>query len=351
MKDPRKIRYLNRTWKKWTVIFLVILSFLYIMNRNAPYQRNEGTVFGTTYLIIYENKKDLHTAIIREMQKVDAALSMFNDTSIVTRINRNEEVQPNDMFLQVFQRAQEVSAATEGAFDVTVAPLVNAWGFGFEKSKDMTQEKIDSLLLFVGYKKVTLKNKKIQKEDPRLRMDFSAIAKGYGVDAVATLLEKKGIDNYMVEIGGEVRVKGKSDKRKEDTDRMWRIGINRPVEDSSGMKHPLQGILRLTDRGMATSGNYRNYYYKDGVRYAHTINPHNGYPVQHSLLSATVLASDCMTADAYATSFMVMGLEKAIRIVNNHKELDACFLYSDSTGALKTWISQGIEKDLTLTPP
>lgn len=343
MEKAKLLRALNKSWKKWLVLFVIFLLIGYIVRRGA-YQQNDGMIFGTTYHIVYENNEDLQEEIVFELKKVDAALSMFNDTSVIARINRNEEVVLNEMFLTVFSRAMEISERTDGAFDVTVAPLVNAWGFGFEKSKDMTPYKVDSLLQFVGFRKVVLEGERILKSNPRLRMDFSAIAKGYGVDVVARFLESRGVHNYMVEIGGEVNVKGKAPLRKGSKDRLWRIGINKPFDDSLSTDPSLQAVLKLTDCGMATSGNYRNYYYKQGKRYAHTIDPHTGYPVQHTLLSATVLAPDCMTADAYATAFMVMGLEKAVRYVEMHNELDAYFLYSDSTGRLKEWISGSMKE-------
>lgn len=346
MKETGVWRVLEKSWKKGLVLCVILFLVGYIVCGGGTYHRNEGTVFGTTYHIVYESNDDLHDGIMQELKKVDGALSMFNDTSQLARINRNEAVEPDEMFLTVFTRAMEISGLTDGAFDVTVAPLVNAWGFGFEKSQEMTSYKVDSLLQFVGYRNVKLQAGKIVKKTPLLRMDFSAIAKGYGVDVVARFLEREGVRNYMVEIGGEVNVKGKAPLRKDSKDRLWKIGINKPFEDSLSTGQSLQAVLKLTDCGMATSGNYRNFYYKEGKRYAHTIDPHTGYPVQHTLLSATVLAPDCMTADAYATAFMVMGLEKAIRFVKNRSELDAYFLYSDSTGRLKEWVSEPMKEKL-----
>jgi len=289
----------------------------------------------------------LNEEIVAELKKVDAALSMFNDNSTVARINRNENPPLHTTFLRVFNRAMKISKATNGAFDITVAPLVNAWGFGFEKSDDMTKKKVESLLQYVGYEKVRIVKGRIKKAHPKVRLDFSAIAKGYGVDAVAHYLKSKGVHNFMIEIGGEVVVKGLAPKHEDsdsETPRLWRIGINKPIEDSLNVDHRLQDIIQITDCGMATSGNYRNFYYKDGKRYAHTIDPHTGYPVQHTLLSSTVLASDCMTADAYATAFMVMGIEKAKALVLSYKSLDAYFIYTDKNGTLRVWMSPRMER-------
>ena len=202
------------------------------------------------------------------MHEVDSALSMFNKQSIISRVNRNEPTELNDMFINVLQTALQVSDDTQGAFDITVAPLVNAWGFGFQNDSTPDQRAVDSLMQFVGYKKLSFDGKKIRKSDPRMMLDCSAIAKGYGVDAVAQLLQEKGVENYMVEIGGEIATKGISEKRLP-----WRIGVTKPTDNPMEDKTELQTVLNVTDKCMATSGNYRNFYYKGGKKYAHTIDP------------------------------------------------------------------------------
>ena len=245
----------------------------------------------------------------------------------------------NEHFLHVFNLAQQISAETEGAFDITVAPLVNAWGFGFKHSIDIDPNVIDSLRQFVGYQKIKLEDGKIVKEDARTMLDCSAIAKGYGVDRVARLLDQKGVQHYMVDIGGEVVLKGKNPRMK-----TWRIGINKPVEDSLSVNQELQTILEVSGVGMATSGNYRKFYYKDGKRYAHTIDPRVGTPVQHNILSATVIAKDCTTADAYATAFMVMGLEEAKAFCEAHPELHAYFICDGEGDSYEIFATPGMEK-------
>ena len=243
----------------------------------------------------------------------------------------------DSLFTDVYLLAEQISKETHGAFDITVAPLVNAWGFGFDSSTLVDSITIDSLRQFIGFNKVSLQNGKIVKSDPRIKLDCSSIAKGYGVDCVARLLDKKGIENYMIDIGGELVMKGKNAKM--DT---WRIGINKPIEDSLSQNQELQTVLTLTNAGLATSGNYRNFYYKDGKRYAHTIDPRIGYPVQHNILSATVVAKDCATADAYATSFMVLGLDSAKAICNRHPELDAYFIYATPDGKNDIYFTEGM---------
>lgn len=281
------------------------------------YRKNSNFVFGTIYNITYQSSEDLQQEIEAELMKVDGEFSMFNPESTVARINRGDSaVERSAMFQEVFQLAQTVNGETDGAFDITVAPLVNAWGFGFKHEQLPTPAQVDSLLQI------------------RSQMDFSAIAKGYGCDMVARLLESKGIHNYMVEIGGEVVVSGQNSKGDK-----WHIGITKPTDDSLSVDGEMQTVLSITDRAMATSGNYRNFYYQGGRKYAHTIDPRTGYPVQHSLLSATVFAADCATADAYATSFMVLGLEGAKTVLQRHPELMAYLIYTDEQGQLAVWSS------------
>ena len=293
-------------------------------------------VFGTFYKITYQHDKNLQKEIEAQLKSVNDALSMFDKKSIITAVNNNEPVKLNDMFVNVFKLAQSISEDTDGAFDITVAPLVNAWGFGYKSGALPSQQDIDSIRAFVGYQKVKLSRMRIQKEDARLTLDCSAIAKGYGTDVVARYFLREGIKNFMVEIGGEIVTHGVNPKRQQ-----WSIGIEKPVEDSLAMKSELQTVLKVDDIAMATSGNYRNFYYKDGKKYAHTIDPKTGFPVQHNILSATVLAKQCAVADAYATAFMVMGLEKSKEVLARHKDLKAYLIYDDN-GKYGIWKSPGL---------
>lgn len=330
-----------------SVIFLIVFLAFYLL-RDKPtaasgiYQRDEGTVFGTLYHISYEYDKNIHQDIKNELQRFDNSLSTFNKQSVISRINQNDTtVEADEWFTHVFLKGREVSDATEGSFDMTVAPLVNAWGFGFKKSDSVTPEMIDSIRQFVGYDKVQLKGKKLIKSDTRIMLDASAIAKGYACDVIGQLLSSKGIKNFMVEIGGEVTAKGKNASGK-----CWRIGINKPIEDASASSGEIQDIVNICDGGMATSGNYRNFYYKEGKRYAHTIDPRTGYPVQHTLLSATVIGPDCMTADAFATAFMVMGLEKSMEVVRQNPEIEAYFIYAAGESENAVAMSDGFKEYL-----
>ena len=288
-----------------------------------PYQHDEGFIFGTVYSITYQSDDNLKADIEAELQKVDCEFSMFNEKSTVARINRGEDVRRSSMFQEVFELAQTVNRETDGAFDITVAPLVNAWGFGFKHEQLPTRHQVDSLLKI------------------RNQYDFAAIAKGYGSDVVARLLRSRGIKNFMVEIGGEIVTQGISEKRVP-----WKIGVTKPTDDSLSVSGELQTVLNVTDMAMATSGNYRNFYYKGGKKYAHTIDPKTGYPVQHSLLSATVLAKSCAMADAYATSFMVMGGERAKAVLERHPELMAYFIFSQPDGSNAVWFSPSLKRKI-----
>ena len=332
---------MNKKKLIWQIPFLLmlIIGTVVILQKQPPFRTNEGLVFGTIYKITYQHQEDLHNDIKAALMEVDNALSPYNKNSIISRINHNQDTLLNEHFTHVFELAQKISTQTEGAFDITVAPLVNAWGFGFKHSIDIAPNVIDSIGQFVGYQKIRLSDGKITKDDPRTMLDCSAIAKGYGVDVVARTLDKKGVQHYMVDIGGEVVVKGKNSRMK-----TWRIGINKPVEDSLSINQELQTILEVSGVGMATSGNYRKFYYKDGKRYAHTIDPRIGHPVQHSILSATVIAKDCTTADAYATAFMVMGLEKSMEFCKAHPELDAYFICDGEGDTYEIHYTPGMER-------
>ena len=322
MDDRQKKKML---WQMPFLALLIVGTVLIIrQQRSMPYQHDQGTIFGTFYNVTYQSDNNLKAEIEAELRKVDAEFSMFNDTSTVARINRGEQPKRSAMFEEVWQLAETVHKETDGAFDISVAPLVNAWGFGFKHEQMPNRQQVDSLLRI------------------RNQYDFSAIAKGYGSDVVARLLRSHDVQNFMVEIGGEIVTQGVSDKRLP-----WKIGVIKPTDDSLSVGGELQTVLNMTDIAMATSGNYRNFYYKGGRKYAHTIDPKTGYPVQHSLLSATVLARSCATADAYATSFMVLGVERAKEVLEKHPELMAYFIFARPDGTNDVWFSPSLKSKIT----
>lgn len=324
-------------------LFLLIFGSIWIINKNShiPYQQDNGFIFGTIYKITYQHPGNLKAEIEAELKQFDGSLSPFNDTSTISRINRNEPVKPDKKFYTCVKRSLEISEATHGAFDITIAPLVNAWGFGFKKGIFPDSIQVDSMMQFTGYRKIHLTENSLKKDDPRILLNCSAVAKGYAVDIVADFLRKKGVKNFMVDIGGEIVTQGVNPNQS-----FWRIGINKPIDDSLSVNQEIEQILELKDAGLATSGNYRNFYYRDGVKYAHTIDPRTGYPVQQTILSATVIAQDCMTADAYATAFMVMGLEEARRFLEKHKEINAYFIYTGPDGKYQSFYTEGMKQYL-----
>ncbi|MBD0298220.1 MAG: FAD:protein FMN transferase [Flavisolibacter sp.] len=301
-----------------------------------------GEAQGTTYHITYlsGDKKNYGTEIDSLLKAIDLSLSTYIPNSIISRINKNDTaVVVDNYFSDVFNKAQEVSEKTRGLFDVTVAPVINAWGFGFTKKAQVDSTMIDSLLRFIGYKMVRLEGRRLVKAKPQVMLDFNAIAQGYTVDVLASFLESKGISNYLVELGGEVKAKGKKSNNED-----WKIGIDQPREAATEGR-PLKAIIRLENKALATSGNYRKFYVEKGRKFSHIINPHTGYPAKHNLLSATVIADDCMTADAYATAFMVMGVEKAKQFLLENKSLnlEVFFIY-DENGTWKTYTSETLRK-------
>ncbi len=314
-----------------SLIYLVSLMLFFAcgLRDQGPQQVNiRGVVFGTYYSIIYydDDGRVFQRGIDSLFRDFNSSLSFYDPNSLLSRVNRNEEDVVDDYFRVVFMRSQQISEETNGAFDVTVFPLVNNWGFGFSERAQMTAEKVDSMLEFVGFKKARLENGHIVKTDERVQLDFNAIAKGYAADLIGLFLESKGVHTYMVEIGGDLVAKGvKPDGSK------WRIGLEIPAEDMTA-EQQWDYLVEIQDVGLATSGDYRRYQEVDGQRYSHTINPKTGYPVVHNLLSASVFAPDAMSADAYATAFMVMGLDAAIEFVESRDDLEAYFIFSENDG-------------------
>ena len=327
--------------KKWIALgFAIIAAVLLLLLPNTPkkqYYHNQGNVFGTYYNIRYEGSEDLHQAIQQRLQEFDHSLSMFNPQSVISKVNRNDSVVTDSLFEAMYHEAHAISQLSGGAFDITVAPLVNAWGFGTKIQEPRTKNQdinLDSIKAFVGYQHIRLNNHHLEKDDNRITLDASAIAKGYACDVVADLLRENGCQNLLVDIGGEVVLQGVNDKGN-----AWRVGITRPTIDATGAEKELQEVIASNDLCMATSGNYLQYYFVDGQRRSHTIDPRNGYPVQHSLLSATVTASTCMRADALATACMVLGEQAALDMINQTTDA-ACYLIIADSDTLRIATSQ-----------
>ncbi|MDX9941949.1 MAG: FAD:protein FMN transferase [Bacteroidales bacterium] len=322
------------------LVFFIIAFSACRLSPKIPQQVSiRGVVFGTYYSISYFDKK---ATLYQE--EIDSLFAVFNESmsyyvpqSLISRVNNNEAREVDEFFRVVYQHSLEVYQATEGAFDPTVSPLVNAWGFGFRKREDISQTMIDSLRQLTGLDHTRLEGNLIIKDDPRIQFDFNAIAKGYAADVVGKFLESKGISTYLVEIGGDLVVRGK----KPDGS-LWRIGLEKPATEAEDPQD-YDYYVELLDQAVATSGNYRRYYEEGGQRFSHTIDPFTGYPVTHNLLSVSVFSPHGITSDAYATAFMVMGFEKAKAFVESHPEMDAFFIYSAGPEHFGTYATPGLK--------
>ena len=309
------------------------------------YVHNEGEAQGTTWSATYEQPegKDLQKKIEKRLHEFDLSLSSYIPQSIISRINNNDpDVRTDEDFEKMYSVAMEVSKRTNGAFDITVGPLVKAWGFGFGNAEPSKIPDVSKFLPYVGYHKVRLENHKLLKDDPHILIDANALAQGQSSDIIGKLLEDNGCKNYMIDIGGEVVVKGVNKKGQK-----WQIGIDNPVDDPTNSIDGIQTVIAISNCGLTTSGNYRKYYYLNGKKYAHEIDPRKGYPVVHNLLSATVVAQTCIVADAYATAFMVIGVDSSLQVCKSIPGMDCYLIYTDKNGKNQVVYTEGFRKYLT----
>lgn len=315
----------------YTLILLVSMAIVGLYNsaRRPPLLLVEGATMGTTYHIKYADRqgRDFKSSLDSLLNAFNLSLNTYWPQSEISTFNKADGFRfQSPFFFPVLERSQSIVKASQGAFDPTVMPLVNAWGFGPGEPMHPDSAQIDSIRSFVGFEKVHFSTDSVWKSDPRVQLDFSAIAKGYGVDLVADFIHSCGVQNYMVEIGGEVAARGVNPS----TGRPWKLGILDPSSSPENMQ--FSQYISLDDKAMATSGNYFNYRVEEGRKFSHTIDPETGYPVQRTILSASVVADDCMTADAWATAFMVMGFERAKEKLESNKTIEALFIYSTPRG-------------------
>ena len=322
-----------------TPLFLISAFICTSCSSRQDYKTIDGFTQGTTYHIVYQQPgaDSLNAMIDSILLAVDNSLSVYNDSSLISRINRNEEVLADTLFVNVFNRSREIWELSKGSFDISAAPYFEVWGFGAGEKRDVTQLMIDSIRQFVGMDKVSLDSGRVVKSDPRVSLNVNAIAQGYTADVIAYAFDRLGIKNYLVEVGGEIFSRGVNARGNE-----WTVGLDKPVEGNMIQGEELQEIITLSGRGLATSGNYRKFIEENGQKYSHTIDPGTGYPVKQSLLSATVIAPDAMTADAYATWFMVVGLEKAKEVLAASPGIDAYLVY-DKDGKFEVFYTDGIK--------
>ena len=313
--------------KKFQWLFLACIVLFSSCKKNEVHQYT-GEIFGTYFSITYigEENSGLPRQVDSIFQNINQLYSIFDTASLASKLNRNEPVVLPSDFAEMVEKALQVSKETDGAFDITVGPLVNLWGFGNEKADTVSPAAVDSVRQFVGYQKIRVDNGTVAKDDSRIKLDFNAIAKGKAVDDVAEFLIKSGYKNCLVDIGGEVRAEGTKPGRM-----VWRVGIQIPTDTKDGMVET-DYIFEMTGKSVATSGNYRNYKEINGERYNHIADPRTGLCRSSNLLSVTVIASDCATADAYATAFMVMGLDEAMKFLESYPELAGHFVYYEDGG-------------------
>lgn len=329
-------------------LVIIVLSLLIVGMMSSCGPKNEmkpihlqGSAQGTYYSMLYfdPQHRDFKEQVDSILNAFNQSVSLWVPTSVISRVNNNDpNVVLDSNFIENFKYSEQVSDSTNGAFDATVGPLSEVWGFEFKNIEHVTKHMVDSILPFVGYKKIKIVNGRVVKQDPRMQLDFNGIAQGYSDMVVGKFFDSKGIHNYLIDIGGEVL--GKGQKSNGDP---WNVGIEKPAPDADAPR-TLKAVVALRNMSLATSGNYRKYYVIDGHRYGHTLDPTTGYPIQHRLLSVSVLTKNTALADAYATAFMEMGYQKSRVFVESHPSLDAFFIWVDKEGHFRTYATAGVKK-------
>lgn len=318
------------------VFFILVIVAVFVSCEKKPQKINySGITQGSYFSITYYDweGRSFEAEVDSIFKEVDNSVSLWNENSIIRKVNRNEDIAVNQIFKDNFNWAQKASEFSGGAFDATIGPLVSAWGFHYKKELEMTPDIVDSIRQLVGYKNVKIIDDKIVKDNPNMTLDFNAVAQGYTTDLIGKFLESKGICNYLVDVGGEIFASGTK-----PSGELWTIGIEKPAENYDS-ERSVQIKIHLKDKGIVTSGNYRKYIEKDGVRYSHSIDPVTGYPVEQNLLSATVIADNTSWADCLATICMLVGKEKASALLEG-QDVEAYFIYVED-GAIKTeWLNR-----------
>lgn len=326
--------------KKFVSVMLTIITLAVAAGCNRQeYRLDRAMIWNTTYNVTYESADNLTDSILTILNRVGASLNVFDDNSLVSRVNRSDSVLVDNDFIRVYEMSRSVNKLSDGAFDPTLGPLITAWGFGRGHEATGDTLRLDSLLRFTGISKTKLSAGTLYKEDRRIQFNFSAIAKGYGCDEVGAMLRRNGATNYLVEIGGELACSGRSPQGK-----AWRVMVDKPLFSDSVI-HEEQCIIEVSDCGLATSGNYRNYHGSGASRYGHTISPETGRPVLTDVLSATVVAGSSMEADALATAMMALGSDKAQQLAMQLK-LPVMLVLSD----MDVWMTEGF-KALIVSEP
>lgn len=321
-----------------TLTYITISTWLVSCTQVAQkeYIQLNGFTQGTTFSIVYFSKegKDFSTQVDSIFAAIDTSMSVYNQSSVIVAFNNSQNgLELDPLLTEVVKQSLAIYAETNGAFDITVGPLVKEWGFHIKSGEIPTKEKVQDILSYTGSDKIELNGSFLTKKYPKAMIDVNAIAQGFTVDIVGQFLEENGITDYLVEVGGEVRTLGKSPRGAD-----WIVGVDKPIDDALSGEN-LQVKISLSGQSLVTSGNYRKFFVRDGVKYSHTIDPKTGYPVNHTLLSATVLAKTGARADALATAFMVIGVDSTKKWLDKHKDVQAYLIFSDSTGDFRVWMT------------
>ena len=320
-------------------LMLVVLSLLASCANQTPKTVLQGLAQGSSYAITYfdEQDRNFQHEVESIFHAVDLSVNLWVDSSIICKVNRNENVVLDNIFIDNFNIAQEAAQMSDGCFDPTISPLVSAWGFSAKNGDSITPQLVDSLRQLVDYHKVHIENGTLIKDNPAMKLDFNAIAQGYTADLIGSFLESKGINNYLVEVGGEIMARGgKPDGSS------WVVGIEKPAANWDSDR-VVQQRVEIRDKGIVTSGSYRKYVERDGKRYSHCIDPMTGYPVEHNLLSATVIADNSVWADALASICMVMGMERSLEIIKRLDGVEAYYIFVNDKGELETLATEGFK--------
>lgn len=321
---------------KKTVSILIMMMIL--TSCNAPERKQyTGVTQGSYYSVIYYDERDFSDEIDSILKDVENSVSLWQENSIIRKVNENKDVIVDKIFIDNFNWAVKAAEFSDGLFDATIAPLVSAWGFHYKKEIALTDKMIDSILELVDYRKIRIEEGRVIKDNENMSLDFNAVAQGYTADIIGEYLYSQGINNYLVDIGGEITAKGV-----EPNGETWKIGIEKPAPDKNA-ERVIQMKIELKDKAVVTSGSYRKYIEKDNVRYSHSIDPRTGQPVEHNLLSATIIADNAAWADCLASICMIAGMEKASELLKN-EDVEALFIYLDDENQLQTFQTEGFEK-------
>lgn len=337
------LKFLKATFQPILFLITICAFASCVSNTKRQYMSIDGFAQGTTFSIVYYDSlgRDFSASFDSIFMVIDYSMSVYNDSSIISKLNRNELLQIDTLLAEVIVISDSIYQESEGAFDITVGPVIRAIGFGKDKTKGIDSLKVKSMLPLIGMNQIRLEGLNLVKTNPKIQIDVNAVAQGYTVDVLARFLEMKGIKNYLVEVGGEITANGLNSKGTP-----WVVGLDKPIEGAIPGENIQTKIFLTNRKGLATSGNYRKFIEVNGQKYSHTVNPKTGFPVLNTLLSATVIAPTSARADALATAFMVNGLNWSISYVENHSNIDAYLIFSDELGGYKVWVSENLKKSI-----